>query len=389
MSTSGKPLRIAQLVEALESGGAEALAVDIAGALAERGHESHLIVLRGDGPFRERVSPAVRLHDLGRPRRDGSQFARVAYFLGTCRRLRAVLRAERIDVLQAHLPKANFLGLVMAWWGGGRVFATVHNNREFDYGDGAGRAKQWLRRFGYRQMVRGCRGVIAVSDQVRRSLLAELRVDEARARRVRVVANGVRATAPVPGPERHDRRAGWGVAPGEVLIVGVGRLTRQKDFASLVRALALLPDDAPPWRCLIAGEGELRHDLERAIEAAGLEHRCRLAGLVPDVGGLLAAGDIFCLPSRFEGLPLVLLEAMEAGLPVAAYAIDGVVDVVTEGAQARLAPPGDAQALSSVLLSLLRDGEARQALGAAGRRLVAERYGFDRVVSLLEAAYEA
>lgn len=389
MNRKGQPRRIAQLVEALESGGAEALAVDIAGALAARGHESHLIVLRGDGAFRGRVSPEVRLHDLGRPRRDGSQAARVFYFLGTCRRLHALLRAERIDVVQAHLPKANFLGLVMAWWGMGRVFVTVHNNREFDYGDQAGRLKQWARRFGYRQMTRSCRGVIAVSEQVKRSLLAELRVDNADAGRVRVVTNGVREAPPASVAARESARAAWGVAPGEVLVVGVGRLTAQKDYATLLQALSRLPADAPAWRCIVAGEGELRPGLEQSARDLGLSDRFRLGGLVSDVGGLLAAADVFCLPSRFEGLPLVLLEAMAAGLPVAAFAIDGVVDVVAEGEQARLAPPGDAGALAAVLLDLLRDEAQRRRLGEAGRRLVGERYGFDGVVTRLEEAYES
>jgi glycosyltransferase involved in cell wall biosynthesis len=301
--------------------------------------------------------------------------------------LHALLRAERIDVVQAHLPKANFLGLVMAWWGMGRVFVTVHNNREFDYGDQAGRLKQWLRRFGYRQMTKRCRGVIAVSEQVRRSLLAELRVEPADAGRVRVVTNGVRGMPPVSTAARETARAVWGVAPGEVLVVGVGRLTAQKDYATLLRALSCLPAEAPSWRCIVAGEGELRPELEQAARDFGLGDRFRLAGLVLDVSRLLAAADVFCLPSRFEGLPLVLLEAMAAGLPVAAFAIDGVVDVVTEGEQARLAPPGDAEALAAALLDLLRDDAQRRKLGEAGRQLVGERYGFDGVVTRLEEAY--
>ncbi len=120
MSVADQPLRVAQLVEALESGGAEALAVDIAGELAARGHESHLIVLRGNGPFRRRVSPTVRFHDLGFPVNHGGQVARLIDFGRICRSLETVLRQERIEVVQCHLPKANFLGLAMAWRRAGR-----------------------------------------------------------------------------------------------------------------------------------------------------------------------------------------------------------------------------------------------------------------------------
>ncbi len=108
MSRPGTRLRVAQLVEVLCPGGAEALAVDIAGVLAERGHASHLIVLRGDGPFRSRLSPAVSYHDLERPRTYGTQAERIAYMAGTAARLERLLRQERIDVLR-RIP-AGFFG---------------------------------------------------------------------------------------------------------------------------------------------------------------------------------------------------------------------------------------------------------------------------------------
>lgn len=389
MTGAPPPLRVAQLVETLDAGGAEALAVDIAGALAARGHQSHLIVARGDGPFRARVAGDVVFHDLERPRRDGSQVGRLVYFAGTGRRLETYLRAHRIEVLQTHLPKANFLGLAMAWRGACRVFPTVHNNREFDYGDAAGPLKRALRRAAYRNMLARCRGVIAVSEQVRVSLADQLGVAGARAGRIRVVPNGVRVPAPRPEAERARLRAAWGVGDGQVLLVGVGRLTRQKDFAALVDALAGLPPAAGDWRCVIAGEGELRPELERQLAAAGLGARVRLAGLVDDVPALLAAADVFCLPSAWEGLPLVLLEAMGAGLPTAAFRIDGVVDVVTDGVEARLAAPGDGPGFTAALATLVADGSLRRQLGAAARRLVTTRFGFEAVIGNLEDVYRS
>ncbi len=389
MSGPKTTLRVAQLVESLESGGAEALAVDIAGALADRGHESHLVVLRGGGPFRSRVSSAVIFHDLERPRRDGSQLERIQYFLETGRRLGSLMRSQRIDVLQTHLPKANFLGLMTGWRSVCRVCPTVHNNREFDYGDNAGPLKQRLRRTAYRQMLERCHAVIAVSEQVRRSLIDELGLASAEAARIKVVTNGVRVPAVPSAAERAGARAAWQVGEGELLVAAVGRLTRQKNFGILVEALAALPEESPHWKCVVAGEGELRGDLERQVVANGLEGRTKLAGLVPDVSTLLAAADVFCLPSLYEGLPLVLLEAMAAGLPVAAFAIDGVTDVVTNGVEARLAAPGSAAGLGSALAGLLSDAEERRRLGTAGRELVVRRYEFGSVVDRLETVYSA
>ena len=387
MTVAPKPLRVAQLVETLDAGGAEALAVDIAAALAARGHDSHLIVARGDGPFRERVKPEVVFHDLARPRRDGNQVFRIMYFLGTCRRLEAHLRARRIDVLQTHLPKANFLGLVMAWRGVCRVYPTVHNNREFDYGDRAGRAKRALRRFGYSRMLAHCSAVIAVSDQVKESLARQLRTPPGRKERIRVVPNGVRLPEPLRAGERDRLREALGVTGEQLLVAGAGRLTRQKNFTRLVEALGRLDVNGPDWRCVIAGDGELRTDLEAQVAAAGLGDRVRMPGLVADLPGLFAAADIFCLPSLFEGLPLVLLEAMGAGLPTAAFAIDGVSDVVSDGNQARLVAPDDAAALADALAALLADGPQRQRLGAAAKEAVRTRYGFEAVVDRLETVY--
>lgn len=387
MSAAPATPRVAQLVEVLESGGAEALAVDIANELAVRGRDARMIILKGGGRFQERLAPAVRLHDLRRPRRDGGQAGRIVYFLETARRLEALIRREHIGIVQCHLPKANFLGLMLAMRRSCRVLVTVHNNREFDYGDGAGPLKQRLRRAGYRAMLQRCDALVAVSDQVRVSLLAELRAPAAAGERIVVVPNGVKVP-PVPTPEeRRAARRAWAVGDDEVLLVGVGRLTVQKDFATLLRALAHLPPDVPAWRCVIAGEGERRADLEVLVSALGLAGRVRLAGLVPDVAGLLRGADAFCLPSRYEGLPLVLLEAMAAGLPVVAFAIPGVAEIVTDGVHARLAAAGDEGALARVLADLLADESLRASLGAAGRQLVSDHYGFDRMVGQLEALY--
>jgi glycosyltransferase involved in cell wall biosynthesis len=379
--------RVAQLVEALDSGGAEALAVEIANELAARGHDARMIVMRSDGRFQGRLAPSVRLHDLVRPRRDGSQAGRVIYFLESARRLEALIRRERIDVVQCHLPKANFLGLLLAVRRACRVLVTVHNNREFDYGDNAGALKQRLRRASYRAMLRHCDTVVAVSEQVRASLMAELGVSAAAGRRLVVVPNGVRVRDVPTAAERTAARQEWGIAADEVLVVGVGRLTAQKDFAALLRALTRLPAGVPAWRCVIAGEGEQLSDLERLAGDLGLDGRLRLAGLVPDVPGLLRAADVFCLPSRYEGLPLVLLEALAAGLPVASFAIAGVAEIVEDGVQARLAAPGDETALATALAELMADRDLRARLGAAGRRLVESRYGFSRMLGQLESLY--
>lgn len=381
------PLRVAQVVEALESGGAELLAIEIARALNERHYDSHIIVLRGGGAFEGRLPAGVRYHCLERPCRDGGQFARLAYFAGTCAKLRALLGRLQIDLVQCHLPKANYLGLAMSAVGACPVCPTVHNNREFDYGDDASALKRRLRQAGYRQMLRTCPAVIAVSDRVRTSLIAELAISERDAVRVAVVPNGVEIGEPLDTAIRARQRAALGVGEDDLLLVAVGRLTRQKNHGALVRALAQLGPTRHEWRCVIAGEGELRDDLQRLICDVGLNSRVHLVGLVGEVRALMCAADVFCLPSLYEGLPLALLEAMAEGLPTVAYAIDGVRDVIVDGQHGIMAVEGDVAGFAAAVARLANDDDMRMRAGRAARDLARSRFSFSAVVDRLEEVY--
>lgn len=375
---------VAQLIETLTAGGAEALAVQIANTWAERGHQSHLIVISAAGPFRDKLSPAVHFHELKVPSSGRTSLRRSPHLIAGLGRLHGLIRDRGIEAMQTHLPMANFFGLVAGWRRSCRVYPTVHNNREFDYGEASGPIRESLRRFAYRQMLTWCSRMIAVSDQVRAAMIAELNLPGGWTDRIAVVPNGVPVPPPVSPEERAAARTRQSVEADEVLVVGVGRLTAQKNFQALVEALALVDAAAGPWRCLVAGEGEMGAELAALVEARNLKGRIEFLGHVADVGGLLGAADIFCLPSRFEGLPLVLLEAMASGLPVAAFAIDGVTDVVEDGRQALLAPPEDVGRLAGNLEQLIGDGNLRRRLGAEARDLVASRYGFDRVADGLE-----
>ena len=170
-------MAVAQLIETLDAGGAEALAIEIANALATRGRESHLIVIAGGGCFQSRVHESVHLHDLGSPRSTGRLPARALYFIRTFRKLSSLVADNHIDVIQSHLPKANFFGLALAALHRAKVHPTVHNNREFEYGDSPNRYIERGRRAAYRLMLRCNAPMIAVSDEVKAAMAVELGVD--------------------------------------------------------------------------------------------------------------------------------------------------------------------------------------------------------------------
>lgn len=198
--------------------------------------------------------------------------------------------------------------------------------------------------------------IICVSENERRKGLAA-RVCSA-ARTV-VIPNAVELGPP---PEHRD------VGTTPVSIVSVGRLAQPKDFSTLVRALALLVPGAVRLRVL--GDGPLRSELEAEIGALGLSAVIELAGEVDDVRLELAASEIFVLSSRSEGMPLSVLEAMAAGLPVVASAVEGLEEVVVDGETGFLANPGDEADLADKLGRLVGNPGLRRQFGQAGRRRV-------------------
>jgi glycosyltransferase involved in cell wall biosynthesis len=380
-------LRVAQLVETLGAGGAQRLAAGIADSLAARGHDAHLVALSAEGPLREALPEGVVCHDLGFRWAQGALIADLLPLPATYARLESLLRRHGIEVVQTHLPGANFCGLALAWRGVGRVYPTVHNTREFAYGDAGSRWRGSWRRWAYRRMLRDCAGVIAVSQAARDAMLAELGLAEETAERLHVVPNGVRLPSLPDDAERADARAELGVAPDAVLILASGRMTEQKNFGDLLVALAGMDQTPAPWRCLIAGDGPLHGDLVAQAAGLGLTDRVSLPGHLTDIERVVAAADIFCLPSRWEGRPLALLEAMAAGLPVVASAIASVSELVEDGRVGYLCQPGDTAGLARALGDLLADPELRHRLGAAGRTAIAAHHGWDAMIDRLEALY--
>lgn len=380
-------LAVAQLVETLGMGGAERLAVQIANARAAAGERSHLYVMDGPGPLSGSVDPRVAVSYLGYERASVSNPPRFAASLRRGYRLLASrLADDGVRVVQTHLPGANFWGLLLAMRKRCAVVATVHNNREFDYGDADRPVRARLRRWAYRQMLRRCALVVAVSDKVADSLLEELGVERERAPRLVVVPNGVPEPEPLDAAAREAFRSGFGCRPGELLLLAAGRHCEQKDFRTLIDAAALLAKGGPPFRAVIAGEGPLLDANRRRAEERGVADRLLFPGNLADLARLMQAADAFILPSLWEGLPLVLLEALAAGTPFVGTRIAGVTEVVTDGETGLLADPGDAASLAAAV-ARLADPALRTRLSEAGRALVRRRFSFARVAEQLDAHY--
>lgn len=284
------------------------------------------------------------------------------------------IRRERAAVFHAHLtwPLACRMGLLGAALA--RVPAVVATAQLFVDLPPSGWTTMQHR------VVSACVDrYLAVSRQVAAQLRERFGV---RADKITQVPNAValdrfpRAVSPAPARPTDP------AVPHTVLTVA--RLDPQKGLHDLVAAAALVPEA----RVMVVGEGPERPALETEIARLGLGDRVHLLGFRSDVPDLLAASDLFVLPSLFEGLPLSILEAMAAGKPVVATAIGGNDEAVVDGATGLLVPPGDPQALADAIRALLRDPERRRRLGEAGRRRAEAEFSATAMVRRIAAIYD-
>ena len=268
-------------------------------------------------------------------------------------------RRVRPDVVHLHSSKAGILGRLAAVVARVpiRLF-TVHSWSFAAYRGAAGRLFLWAER----SMRPITTAVICVSHASREQGIA---ARACTAGRTVVVHNAVDTTSFLPA-----RRT-----EGPPRIVSVARFAFPKDFATLVRALALVAAD---FRATFVGEGPALSDVATIVEMQGLERKVELLGSRGDVRELLASSDVFVLSSRSEGHPVSLLEAMAAGLPVVATDVGGVAESVVHGQTGLLVPAGDVTALAAALGRLVDDEELRRRLGKAGRARASELFDLPR-----------
>jgi len=235
-----------------------------------------------------------------------------------------------------------------------------------------------------RLLMAGTDRVIASAASVRDFYIRQVHADPAK---VDVIYNAVDFAQAEPKISRAEVRTALGI-PADVPVAGViARLTEQKGHRFLFDALATRRELANV-HLLVIGGGELRDALGQRASALGLTLRVHFLGARRDLGDLLAAMDVFVMPSLWEGLPLSMVLAMGAGIPVVATAVAGIPEVVDAGRTGLLVPPGDAAALGDALARLFTDGALRAQLGRDARASVLPRFGIDKYVESIVALYD-
>jgi starch synthase (maltosyl-transferring) len=285
-----------------------------------------------------------------------------------------LMETYKIDVVQTHLLEVlDFLFLSLRNDVNPRVVLwTVHNV------DFLPTMEHWLlkpKRFVYRWLYRltagTANGFIAVSDGVRDSVIRQIGLGKDK---VITIANGI----DIERYELPGDKAGLcdelGIPATSFLIASVGRLTPQKGFSYLLDAAATLFPAYPHTHFLFIGDGELRDELLVQAKEAGIAANVHFLGVRDDVPALLAAADLFALPSLWEGLSIALLETMSASKPIVATAVSGTTQVMIPGRTGFVVPPGDSQALVDAIIRLLTDPAQAKAMGRAAKQHVSANY---------------
>jgi glycosyltransferase involved in cell wall biosynthesis len=291
-------------------------------------------------------------------------------------RLRKLVAAERPDVVHAFLVGPSLYTRLACLGLRPRPLLVV-SERSIE-----GRRRRVVR-FADRALAGSVDCFVANAEAVRDALLGHLRP---RRPRIEVIPNGFDLRPPPPGPGRDELRAALGVGAADTLLLAVGRLAPQKDYPTLLDALARLSGRLG-LRLAIAGDGPERPRLEALLRERPLP--VTLLGTRRDVPELLRAADLFVLSSSIEGFPNVVGEALLAERPVVATAAGGVPEVMRDGIDGRVVPVGDADALARAIASLLDDPEAARRMAASGARRVRESFSLAAMVRRTEALYDA
>lgn len=282
------------------------------------------------------------------------------------------IRDRKVDCLHTHVYHADAVGYFAARRAGCPVVATYHGSTG---GGPRNRVYEWVDRF----LLRRFDAVLCVSEAIRRGLQAA----GARSDRLHVVPNGM---LPTPTLDRPAARAELGIAADALVIGWIGRMSAEKGPDLLLSAVEHVTN--PRALAVMIGDGPERPGLQERASNSNLAGRVRFAGTRPAAARLLPAFDVLAISSRTEGLPIVLLEAIQAGVPVVAFPVGGLSEYLDE-ASAWLAPPTDVRALARALDAALGQPGQRVERARAAQVMAARRLSLEGWVAAVERVYDA
>lgn len=361
------PFRVMQLLSSFEMGGAEMVALNLSRHLNEELFDTSVCSLSEHGPMTNLFrSEGIDTFSVQPPRR---AFFSTGRFV---KRLAGLIHENRIHILHCHNAFALTYGTLAGRLAGTPVIVSTRHaislKRKVGQPWGLERALTPL-----------VSHYIGVSQEVLRRGIRTKRMHRDRAS---VIPNGV-------DTESFGRDNLASRKKGPLILGCVARLSEEKRHKDLLRAFGQLWTKGRDVRLYLVGDGPLRENLQGLARELGIQQGVEFMGMRNDIPNLLSRFDIFSLSSSFEGLPLTIIEAMAGHLPVIATRVGSIHELVEDGVNGFLVPPGDPGELASAIEKLVCDAELRQRMGAAGRRKAVRQFSIQTAARKHEELYRA
>jgi glycosyltransferase involved in cell wall biosynthesis len=363
-------MRILFLSTSMGMGGADSQLLSAAREMISRGHDVLIVSMTPLGPMGQEA------RNTGIPT-ESLELKRGVPDPRGLTRLARLVRAWKPDVVHSHMVHANLLARALRLVAPvPALVSTIHNIYEGG----------WLRMAAYRWTNGLVDHMTIVSEAASDHFVAKGIVPQ---RLLTVIPNGVDPALfrTVPAEARQAFRRSVGL-DHEFVWLAVGRFEIAKDYPNMLRAFARLRERHAGAVLLLVGRGSLQAETEAMAGSLGLGGSVKFLGVRSDVPEIMSAADGYVMSSAWEGMPMVLLEAAAAGLPIVATTVGGNREVVLDGKSGYLVPPGDSEALGSAMGRLMELPEdERGAMGEQGRERIRTHYGLSRVVDRWEAVY--
>jgi glycosyltransferase involved in cell wall biosynthesis len=364
-------MRVAIIVDSLKVGGAQRLVSTFASHASAYGIKPVIVKLRPDSaPLITDTIEAAGVEIL-------TMTAASLFNVWRLKQLIDFLKREKIDIVQTHLFYSNILGTLAAHLAGVPVIATLHSIAMRK--DWKGQVLKLLEDYCLRQFATR---ILAVGNVV-----AEAHAGHYGARGLTIIPNGIPEPQPVHGNERERLRREFTGSESKPIVVTVGRFAQAKGYEDMIEAFNLLHKKDVKPMLLMVGTGGTVDSIKAQVESSQLSNSVILAGERSDVSQLLASSDVYASSSHREGLPLAVLEAMMAGLPVVATSVGDIPNVVTDETGV-VVPPHQPQMLAAALEDLLKNPEKRRAMGTAAKERAMSKYSVDAWMKRHAALYK-
>ncbi len=352
-----------------DMGGSERVVYDIVRNLGKN-RCSSIVVGFEDGPFRALYENlGIKTYCISKSKKIDADFVK---------QFRGILADEQVKIVNPH----HFSPLVYSF------LATRFTHIKLIYTEHSRWQLEQLppvKKVANRLMLGNVEGVVAISEQIEDYYLKNLRIPK---NRVHLIPNGIDVEA-FRNARSDGLREKLGIGPNETVIGVVANIRPEKNLKLLVSAFSDLAKEHGNTVLVIAGQDFMNGELHSFASRSGILDQVLFLGRREDVPGLLRLFDIFCLPSKYEGMPLTVLEAMAAGVPVVGADVLGINEVVRHSENGLLFRPDDRESLIACLLCLIRDDSLRRRFSLSGKAFVEKMYSLERTIRQYEELFSA